>query len=140
MQSEKVRAFKNELRNYKFCLYEITTLENSIEFLYDRLGGVRGIDPSKEPLHTMPNKEMEWKIRDDITKLDRKLSLRRAEKERVESIMAEVEKSLSDAIFEVYVLGNRTDYVARKMSLSPNGLHRRINKALERVLNAENQK
>ena len=137
MQSNQVRAFKNELRNYSFVLHEITTLENSIEFLYDRLGGVRGIDPSKEPLHTVPDKDLEYKLRDDISKLDAKLSLRRAEKERVEEIMGRVEKTLSDAIFRIYVLHARTDVVAGEMFISPNGLHHRINRALERALNEE---
>ena len=139
MQSKRVRAFKNELRNYSFLLQEISRLENEIEELYDRLGGVRGVDPSKEPLHSAPNKEFEYKLRDVISKLDAKLSLRRAEKERVESVMAEVEKTLSDAIFQIYVLGEKTETVAQKMFLSPNGLHNRINKALERALNEEHK-
>lgn len=137
MQSNRVKAFKNELRNYNYILFEISSLEENIEELYDRLGGVRGIDPSKEPLHTVPDKDLEYKLRDIISKLDAKLSLRRAEKERVEEIMGRVEKTLSDAIFRIYVLHARTDVVAGEMFISSNGLHHRINRALERALNEE---
>lgn len=139
MQSKQVRAFKNELRNYRFILHDISSLERRIEDLYDRLGGVRGIDPSREPLHTVPDKDVEYRLRDAISKLDAKLSLRRAEKERVEEIMGRVEKTLSDAIFRIYVLQAKTCVVADEMFISPNGLHHRINKALERALNNEEE-
>ena len=69
MQRPEVRAFKNELRNYTYYCSRIASLEESIEFMYDRLGGVRGVDPSKEPLHSAPSKEYEYMLRDKITNL-----------------------------------------------------------------------
>lgn len=137
MQDEEVRAFKNELRNYTYYLSRIVTLENSIEFLYDRLGGVRGIDPSKEPLHAMPNKEMEWKLRDDISKLE-------AKKERYEKNLAEIDQILNlieeftrTALKLVYIEGKRTDIVAGQMLISPSGLKNRMNRAIKKAIKKE---
>ena len=137
MQDEEVRAFKNELRNYTYYLSRIVTLENSIEFLYDRLGGVRGIDPSKEPLHVLPNKEMEWKIRDDISKLQ-------AKKERYENNLAEIDQILNlieeftrTALKLVYIEGKRTDIVAGQMLISPSGLKNRMNRAIKKAIKKE---
>lgn len=137
MQDEEVRAFKNDLRNYTYYLSRIVTLENSIEFLYDRLGGVRGIDPSKEPLHAMPNKEMEWKLRDDISKLE-------AKKERYEKNLAEIDQILNQieeftrtALKLVYIEGKRTDAVANSMLISPSGLKNRMNRAIIKAIKKE---
>lgn len=135
MQSEEIKAFKNQLRRYNYLCSRLESLRNSIEYLYDRLGGVRGIDPSREPVHGQPNKELEYKLRDDIEHLEAKLSLVVAEKVEIDSILGRIEEPLRNAIFEVYALGYRTDVVASKMFLSHNGLHKRINKAIKGALN-----
>ena len=134
MQKEEVKAFKFKLRGYTYLCSTIGTLENSIEFCYDRLGGVRGIDPSKEPTHAMPNKELEYKLRDDIERYEAKLKLKVNEKVEIDQILGKIENPLRDAIFDVYVLGRRVDDVARGLYLSHNGLHKQINKAIERAL------
>lgn len=139
MQKEEVKAFKYELRNYRFILTDISTLERSIEYLYERLGGVRGVDPSREPSHVMPDKDLEYKLRDDISRLEAKLSLRRKEKERVDQILARIEWPIDEAIKEIYIKGRRTEDVAIVMYLSANGLHYRINRAIERSLDAEKE-
>lgn len=134
MQDEEVRAFKNELRNYTYYLSRIVTLENSIEFLYDRLGGVRGIDPSKEPLHAMPNKEMEWKLRDDISKLEAKKKRYENHLTEIERILGRMEPTLRWAVIEVYAKNNTIESVARKLFLSHNGLARRMDKEIKKAL------
>ena len=135
MQSEEIKAFKNQLRRYTYLCSRLATLENSIEFLYDRLGGVRGIDPSKEPTHAMPNKELEYKLRDDIEKLEAKLMIVVAEKNEIDEILSRIDLPLREAIMEVYIYGHRIDMVASKYYLSHNGLHKRMNKAIKGALN-----
>ena len=137
MQPEEVRAFKNELRNYSFLLHEIVTLENSIENIYDRLGGVRGIDPSREPTHSLPNKDLEYKLRGDIDKLETKLKLRTNQKEYIDTVMSKIESPVREAVFDIYVLGKRFDNVADKYAYSHNGLYKRINKAIEGALHGK---
>lgn len=137
MQDEEVRAFKNELRNYTYYLSRIVTLENSIEFLYDRLGGVRGIDPSKEPLHAMPNKEMEWKLRDDISKLEAKKERYEKNLAEIDQILNQIEEFTRDALKLVYIEGKRTDVVADAMLISPSGLKNRMNRAIKKAIKKE---
>lgn len=134
MQGEEIKAFKNQLRRYNYLCSRMSSLKNSIEYLYDRLGGVRGIDPSKEPVHVQPNKDLEYKIRDDIEKLEAKLRLVVAEKVEIDEILAKIDPPLRDAIMEVYVYRHRIDVVAIKHSLSHTGLHKRMNKAIKGAL------
>ena len=135
MQKDSVRAFKNELRNYNYYLSQIVSLENSIEFLYDRLGGVRGVDPSKEPTHSLPNKELEYKLRDDIERLERKKASVEAKAKEIDRTLSFMEEEIRYAIMCVYANGKQVKYMSDKMYLSPSGLVLRMNKAIERALN-----
>jgi len=134
MQPKEVKAFKNRLRYYSYLAQEIKSLEEEIEELYERLGGVRGVDPSKEPLHTVPNKELEYKIRDIISKLDRDLSRKKGEKEEIDRILGKMETSLRTAVISVYVDGKTIASVASKMYLSHTGLMKRMNMEIKKAL------
>lgn len=134
MQTEDVKAFKNRLRNYTYLLSRTVTLNNSIEFLYDRLGGVRGIDPSKEPLHTMPNKDLEWKTRDDISRLEAELSHVEDEIRMIDQILGRMEINICTAIKMVYIRGRQVKYVADRYHLSSSGLAKRMDRAIEKAI------
>ena len=134
MQRIEVKAFKNELRNYNYLCYYIETLKNSIEFCYDRLGGVRGIDPSKEPTHSMSNKELEYKLRNDIEHYESILRLKIDQKVEIDRTLDKIETPLRMAIISVYIKGNRVEDVAREMFLSHNGLYKQMNKAIMEAL------
>ena len=134
MQTPDVRAFKNELRNLKYYQYRVQTLTNSMEWCYERLGGVRAIDPSKEPMHVAPNKELEYKLRDDIERYRALLALTETKIKYIDEILSHIETSLRDAIISVYVDGQHLRAVASKMYLSGNGLSKRINKAIAQAL------
>lgn len=138
MQSDDVKAFKNELRNYNYNLNRVVTLKNSIEYCYDRLGGVRGIDTSKEPTHSLPNKDLEYKLRDDIERYRRLQSVYETKVEYVDEILSRIETSIRKAIISVHVEHKKTEKVARECNLSTNGLQYRMDKAIERALNDEN--
>ena len=134
MQKIEVKAFKNELRNYTYLCYVISTLENSIEYCYDRLGGVRGIDPSKEPTHSQPNKELEYKLRSDIEHYESILKQKINQKVEIDRILDKIETPLRMAIINVYIKGNRVEDIARDMYLSHNGLYKQMNKAIMEAL------
>lgn len=134
IQSESVRAFKNELRNYRYYIGRAAELEDAIESLYDRLGGVRGVDPSKEPAHVLPNKEMEWKIRDDITRLDLKLTNLRNKIAEINEILGRIEEPIRTALKLVYIESNKVIMVAGMMYLSPSGLVKRMNREIKKAL------
>lgn len=133
-QSESVRAFKNELRNYRYYIGRAAELEDAIESLYDRLGGIRGIDPSKEPTHVLPNKEMEWKIRDDIMRLDLKLTNLRNKIAEIDEILDRIEEPIRTALKLVYIESNKVIMVAGMMYLSPSGLVKRMNREIKKAL------
>jgi len=134
MQTEEVRAFKYDLRAYKAKLNQIQDLENKIEECYYALGGVRGVDPSKEPMHSPPNIEYEYTVRNRIEELERKIKQLRVQTEEVERILNRMETSLKTAIISVYVDGHTIASVARKMYLSHNGLLRRMNREIKKAL------
>lgn len=133
-QKDSVRAFKNELRNYEIYRKEVTKFELEVEELYDRLGGVRGIDPSKEPLHAMPNKDIEYQLRDRISNLEAKINVRKAKLNQTDEILSRMETTLKQALFEVYAKGKTVDALAIRLEVSPSGLVKRFNKAIERAL------
>ena len=133
-QKDSVRAFKNELRNYEIYRKEVTKFELEVEELYDRLGGVRGIDPSKEPLHAMPNKDLEYQLRDRISNLEAKINIRKAKLNQTDEILSRMETTLKQALFEVYAKGKTVDALAIRLEVSPSGLVKRFNKAIERAL------
>lgn len=135
MQKKEVEAFKNELRNYNYYTSRVVTLEASIEFKYDRLGGVRGVDPSREPVHAQPNKEMEYKLRDDISKLE-------AEKERVERDLIHINEILNRmgnddrwGVFKVYAERKRLEDICKVFNYSPSGYSAKLDRAIEEALN-----
>lgn len=135
MQKESVRVFKYRLRTYLYTQKEITRIGERIEDLYDRLGGVRGVDPSHEPSHATPDKDAEWRMRDAISKLELKRSALANEIKEIDSTLDKMDGLLKMAAIDIYVKGYRTEDVALTMFISSNGLHHRINKELERVLN-----
>lgn len=134
MQSEDVKAFKNELRNYNYYLSRIRTLTNSIEWCYDRLGGVRGIDPSKEPTHAVPNKDIEYKLRDDIERLEHLKGLVQAKVDYIEQTLDRMETPLRLAVIEVFANHRTIRSIATGMYLSETGLRKRINKEIKKAL------
>ena len=134
MYSSQVKAFKNRLRNYNYITEQIDTLRNRIEDLYDQLGGVRGVDPSKEPIHSPPNKDMEYKLRDLITRQEKNLRHMMNEKDEIDSTLLKIESSLRWAIINVYVNGEKMVNVAGYMYLSTSGLLKRMNKAIKKAL------
>lgn len=133
-QSERVKAFKRDLANYRYKKSQIQEIKDKIEECYDRLGGVRGIDPSKEPMHTLPDKEMEYKLRDRISQLEAKLDNVCAQTEEIRQTLDKIEKPLRRAVCEVYMNGHTLRSEAQKMFISPSGLRKRINKAIEKAL------
>jgi len=134
MQEPSVRAFKNELRNYNYYQSRVVTLSNSIEFLYERLGGVRGIDPSKEPLHSAPNKDYEWQIRDQIEMLVKKKDLFEKKIAYIDAVLECVDEPYVSAVRRIFAEGKNSYMVANDLHMSQNSLLYQINKALREVL------
>lgn len=137
MQTEEVRAFKNELRNYKSYLHKVTRLEEEIDLVLYRLGGVRGVDPSKEPIHAYPNKDAVWELYDKLSRLERKKAIYEGHLIEIDRILNLMEEFTRDALKLVYIEGKRTDIVADSMFISPSGLKNRMNRAIKKAIKKE---
>lgn len=133
-QPEDVRAFKTDLGSYNFKLKKIRELNEKIENIYDRLGGVRGVDPSREPIHSPPNKDLEYAMRDQITACERKLARLRDQTDEVKQILDRMETSIRMAVIAVYADRKTISAVSMDMNLSETGLRKRMNKAIEKAL------
>lgn len=134
MQPAGVKAFKNELGNYRYYQSEIKSYEAEIEECYYLLGGVRGVDPFKEPIHSPPNKDLEWRTRERITAYEKKISLVRAKKEGIEQILNQIEMPLRKAVIDIYADKKTFRSIAPRHYLSETGLKKRINKAIANAI------
>ncbi len=134
MQKESVKAFKRDLANYQYKKDSIKILEDKIEECYDKLGGVRSVDPSREPIHSPPDKDFEYMIRDRIEALERKRKRLCDQTEEVEQLLGKIENPVRMAVIEVYQNGNTIRSQAEKLFLSESGLRKRMNKAIEKAL------
>lgn len=133
-QPEQVRAFKTDLASYNHKKAEIEKVQESIEECYYQLGGVRGIDPSKEPTRSVPNKDLEYSIRDKIETLTAKKERLCAQITYLEQTLDKIETTLKTAVIEVYANQEKIRNVATRMYLSETGLRKRMNKAIEKAL------
>lgn len=135
-QEPEIKAFKNELKNYKFYLERVKKLESLIDYCYDMLpGSVHGLNPAKETTHGAPNKEFEYKIRDEISHHEQNKARTQAKIDSIREILDLIENDTRTAIMRVCVDGESYERVSRDMYLSPTGLKKRVNKALKKALN-----
>lgn len=132
--NEELKAFKNELKNYNFYKQRIKSLQEMIDTCYDMLSGVKAIDYSKEPSHTPPNKDIEYRIRDEIEKYKLFQARTQIKLDDINRILNKVESSLREAIIESYCNGKTLEKVAEKRFISKVGLFKQINVALKEAL------
>ena len=85
-------------------------------------------------MHTQPDKELEYRIRDEIERYRKQKELYEAKVHEIDRILYNIENPLKTAIINVYIDGKRVDRIAGEMFLSHNGLAKRMNKAIERAL------
>ena len=137
-QSAGVRSFKNELRNYSFYLSRVEALQSLIDMCYEHLPGyVHGVDPSRIPSMSVPNKDLEYRLRNEIEHHERNKSLTEAKIHYCDEILDLMENELRTAIKRIYIDGEHMSSIAMKMYLSTNALQNRINREIERVLNEQ---
>lgn len=133
-QPDAVLNFKRELSCYEYKLKQIKNYEIRIEEIYDRLGGVRAIDPSKEPIHSPPDKDLEYALRNQISKYETRKDILTLQIREIDEILARIEKPLCSAVISVYAKGNTIALESTKLNLSETGLRKRMNKAIEKAL------
>ena len=134
MQRPEVKAFKNTLRNYRYYIDAIADVNKNIEMCYHRLGGVRSTDLTKVLTKSPPNKELEYRIRDDIERLEAMRSRLQGKVDEMDEILGKIEKTTRDALICVYVNGEQMRAVADRLYISHSTLQRRMDSAICRSL------
>ena len=135
MQTKEVKAFKKELENYKFYLSRIESLNKLIDYCYHLLGGVTAIDPSKEPVKGgTPNKDREYKIRDEISHHEKNKALTQAKIDYIDEILGKIEDAPKKLIIDVLIEGKSQRAVAIKNYMSKTSVKYQIDKNLEKAL------
>lgn len=134
-QKAQVRAFKNELRNYNYYVSAAKKTKELIDNYYYELSGVKASDPSRPPLHSLPNKERENHIREAISKQERYLKLTQAKINHIDRVLSNIDDPLSSTIKDIFLNGESLTAQSGHYNLSNVGLYKKINKAIERALN-----
>ena len=133
-QRPEVKAFKNELSNYRYYQERVRSLNELIEYCYHMLGGVKS--PPLEPVAKgLPDKEAEYRIREEISRHQKNLE-RVAEKiSDIERILDKMPEDIREAAVRVYADRCRSDTVAAGMAMSQTALLYAVNKVIETALN-----
>jgi hypothetical protein len=135
-QEANVRAFKNELANYQYYKDKALLLQEKIDDCYNLLpGSIHGNNPQKLPIYGgVPNKEFEYKVRDEIERYGHELSRLNDKINSIDEILLKIETPLQAAIIDKYAHGRTLEQVATNMFLSSAGLLKQINKAIKKAL------
>lgn len=130
-----IKAFKNELRNYRFYQSKVKKWDILIQESYDKLGASpKSIDYSRVIMHgAVPNKDFEYKVRDEITFYESKRKPWKDKVDYVDNVLSLIETPLREDIMSVYVKGRSLAEVARPRYIIASSLRGRINRALRRV-------
>lgn len=134
-QKPQVRVFKNELRNYNFYISEIKRLTEVIDNCYYELSGVKANDPSKEPVHSLPNKEREYRLRRNISHFESRRKLVQTKIDYIDQVLSNIQEPLVGTIKKLFVEGSSLSLLCNDYNLSTIGLYKKINKAIEKALN-----
>ena len=134
-QKAQVRAFKNELRNYNYYVSAAKKTKEIINNYYYELSGVKACDPSRPPLHSLPDKERENRIREAISRQEKFLKLTQAKINQIDRVLSSIDNPLKSTIKDIFLKGETLTAQSCHYNLSNVGLYKKINKAIERALN-----
>lgn len=134
-QKVQVRAFKNELRNYNYYVSAAKKTKEIIDNYYYELSGVKACDPSRPPLHSLPDKERENRIRESISRQEKFLKLTQAKINHIDRVLSSIDNPLKSTIKDIFLKGETLTAHSNNYNLSNVGLFKKINKAIERALN-----
>ena len=136
-----VEAFKNELRQYEYIQERIKEFNDAIQLCVDALGGSpKSVDFSRVVVHSPPNTDFEYKMRDRISSLEAERRPWSDRKKRIDRILATMESSIREDIIDVYVKGNSLAKISERRYIIASTLHWRVNKAIGEALDYERKK
>ena len=128
-----VRAFRTELKNYRYHQIKVKEFKFKIEDTYGKLGGYHSPSFSSIGRGQMP-KDVEYKLRNDIEKFQRIVEREEERVKYIEEILEAMPEEERNAAILIYADGESVIKVADMYHLSDHGIRYRINKAIWRAM------
>lgn len=133
---EKVQAFKNELRNYRYYKNEKKKIKEKINLEYYNLANVKAVNPQKQPGTT--NEEYLHEKRNEA--YERIAELKEKEKEiaikikAIDRVLDKIPEKNRKIITELFIEKKDANKICEKNFISKSTLYYRIDTWIERSI------
>lgn len=133
---EKVQAFKNELRNYRYYKNEKKKIKEKINLEYYNLANVKAVNPQKQPGTT--NEEYLHEKRNEA--YERIAELKEKEKEiaikikAIDRVLDNIPEKNRKIITELFIEKKDANKICEKNFISKSTLYYRIDAWIERSI------
>ena len=95
------------------------------------VGRIKGIQ--RPPLHSLPDKERENRIREAISRQEKFLKLTQAKINQIDRVLSSIDNPLKSTIKDIFLKGETLTAHSNNYNLSNVGLYKKINKAIEKA-------
>jgi DNA-directed RNA polymerase specialized sigma24 family protein len=129
----KVLAFKNELKNYRFYQERIEALNDLIDICYYNLTGVKGVQSDKIPSSTNPElaEDARYRVYDEIDRHKRNKAITQAKLDEINEILDQLEEPIKKALIAIYADGESYEKISQEMYLSKSALFEKLETKLK---------
>lgn len=133
---EDVRAFKNELRNYRYYQKRLKAINEEIDNIYYNLSGIasKPFGASAGSTNQQAKEENRLNALDKIEKLKDKANIYTKQLQSLERTLNACSEEIRDAIIKIYCDGHTYSSMAIHTYYSPRGLEKRIDKEIKLAL------
>lgn len=133
---EDVRAFKNELKNYRYYQKKLKAVKEEIDTIYYNLSGLasKPFGASAGSTNQEIKEERRLEAFNTIEMLEDKASTYTQAIQRIESTLNACDSDIRDAIIKIYCDGHTYSSMAVHTYYSPRGLEKRIDKEIKKAL------
>lgn len=134
MTDSEIKAFKNELRNYRFYQKQVDELKGQEDMIYHILGGYKSPDPSKVPGGYNPNMAMQKAdLSDKLVVISRRRERFQERIDQLNEVLDQLNPEVRQHMTDIYIGGKPYIQVADSIPIAVSGLYKRINVALRKV-------
>lgn len=134
-QDPLVTEFYSEMELYNLYKDGIKKIEELMQMCYDALGASPSAPPiDRVPIHTPPNIDNIYKIREEIDVHTRNIERRKALIKHCDEVMAQMTEETRKAVELHFIKGYSWENVGRKLNISRSGLEYVVEKEILRIL------
>ena len=134
MTDSEIRAFKNEMKNYRFYQNQVESLTEQENTIYHQLGGYKSPDPSKIPGSYNPNMNIhKAELGDKLEAISRRKAAFQSKIDQLDEVLDQLPTEIRERIIDIYVKGKSYRDVANSVPIDISNLYRKINAALKKV-------